>query len=419
MIMRKYSEQYITPTVKIIRLYVMRAILTGSPNNPGGSYNRYNFDSCNIPLVYGTQHQRGNDNLECISQYDYMASKMTIPAEDEVNFRFQHLAALVRFTLTIPEGAQFTEFILTAEQSVFPTKQGLDLTGEEPLLYTDKTSDSLKIELSGISLSEAGEIVLYALIPPVNLNGKPLTIVLDTPLLSQAYTAQITGKDFQPGKAYGYTASLTRIFIPQYVDLGLSVKWATCNVGALYPEEYGGIFCWGETEPKTTGFDWPNYKYCTGAYNKLTKYCYSESYSYSYDYKTVDDLITLEAGDDAATANWGEGWRMPTFDEMKELMKQCTWTTSQLNGINGFKVVGKNGNSIFLPAAGEGYMSDISGQGWAGYYWSSTLDTEATAIGPWTNPDVACSLKLDMDQVTKEKSIANRINGRSVRPVCK
>ena len=157
----------------------------------------------------------------------------------------------------------------------------------------------------------------------------------------------------------------------EYVDLGLSVKWATCNVGATSPEDYGDYFAWGETEAKEY-YDWGTYKYCNGTYDSMTKYCTNSSYG------TVDNKTTLELSDDAARVNWGGSWRMPTKAEQDELRNtdNCTWTWTTQNGVNGYKVTSKkNGNSIFLPAAGYRYGSYLGYAGGYGYYWSSSLTT--------------------------------------------
>ena len=144
----------------------------------------------------------------------------------------------------------------------------------------------------------------------------------------------------------------------EYVDLGLpsGLKWATCNVGANSPEEYGDYFAWGEVEPKTT-YNLDTYKYYDGV--NFTKY-------------TGSDKTVLDPEDDAATANWGGAWRMPTKAEQDELRTKCKWDWTTQNGVNGYKVIGPNGNSIFLPAAGymdEGTLGDA---GLYGGYWSSS-----------------------------------------------
>lgn len=154
----------------------------------------------------------------------------------------------------------------------------------------------------------------------------------------------------------------------EYVDLGLSVKWATCNVGATAPEEYGDYFAWGETSPKSD-YAWSTYKF--GWKNSLSKYTTLSSYGgLSVDYK-----IELELEDDAAHVNWGGTWRMPTVNEQDELLSKCTWTWTTQNGVNGYKVTSNiNGNSIFLPAAGSCSASGLVDAESVGYYWSTSLN---------------------------------------------
>ena len=158
-----------------------------------------------------------------------------------------------------------------------------------------------------------------------------------------------------------------------YVDLGLpsGTLWATCNVGADKPEDYGDYFAWGETEPKHT-YNWSTYRYCNGNYDRLTKYCSKSGYGYN---GFTDYLTTLEPGDDAATANWGNGWRMPTMEEWQELYQNTTVTWTQQNGVNGRLFTAPNGNSLFLPAAGYRWGSGLYGVGSYGYCWSSSLIT--------------------------------------------
>ena len=188
----------------------------------------------------------------------------------------------------------------------------------------------------------------------------------------------------------------------QAVDLGLSVKWASCNVGATKPEEYGDYFAWGETKPKKV-YSWETYKYCNGSYNTLTKYN-DKSYFGRVDYKT-----TLDAQDDAAIVNWGGEWRMPTRVELDELCTKCKWVWTTLDGVKGFKVIGPNGNSIFLPAAGYMSSSGLRNEGSYGYYWSSSLYTD--------NPLNVYIVYFYLDYVYWY--YLYRVGGYSVRPVCK
>ena len=190
-----------------------------------------------------------------------------------------------------------------------------------------------------------------------------------------------------------------------YVDLGLSVKWATCNVGASKPEDYGDYFAWGETEPKST-YSWSTYKWCRGSYNTLTKYNNSSSYG------TIDNKTQLELSDDAARANWGGSWRIPTRAEQDELREQCTWIWTTQNGVKGYKVTSKKSGytnkSIFLPAAGCRYGSSLGDAGSYGLYWSSSLDSDY--------PDGAWGVYFGSSNVYRD--FYDRYCGFSVRPVC-
>ena len=142
---------------------------------------------------------------------------------------------------------------------------------------------------------------------------------------------------------------------PEYVDLGLSVKWATFNIGAISPEDYGDYFAWGETEPKET-YSWANYKW--GTSSNLIKY------------NTTDGKTILDLEDDAAYVNWGGAWRMPTDEEFTELREKCTWTWTTQDGVKGYKITGPSGNSIFIPAAGFHYENGFN-YGENGDYWSA------------------------------------------------
>ena len=179
-------------------------------------------------------------------------------------------------------------------------------------------------------------------------------------------TAYGSEHDFTTTEATGGRTPSGYINGRGYVDLGLSVKWASCNVGATLPEEYGGYFSWGETEEKDF-YGWSAYKLCNGTINTLTKYCYDEMEG------NVDNKMVLEPIDDVANVVMGEGWRMPTDAEIMELVEGCTWEWTVLNDVNGYRVTGTNGNSIFLPAAGYISGKEVEYPGVYGMYWSSTI----------------------------------------------
>ncbi len=162
--------------------------------------------------------------------------------------------------------------------------------------------------------------------------------------------------------------------VHEYVDLGLpsGLLWATCNVGAETPEDYGDYFAWGETLPKNT-YDWSTYQYCMGSIITMTKYCTDSGYGYN---GFTDNLTTLLPEDDAATANWGADWRMPTKEEWQELYQNTTLTWNTQNGVNGWLFTASNGNSLFLPAAGCRSGSSLIDAGSFAFCWSSSLGTD-------------------------------------------
>ncbi len=178
----------------------------------------------------------------------------------------------------------------------------------------------------------------------------------------------------------------------KYVDLGLSVKWAVCNLGASSPEQSGDFYAWGETRPKNE---------------------YTEGNSLTFG-KTVSELISmgiinrkgfLNSAYDAASVNWGNGWKMPTIEQLGELREKCqiTWTT--YNGINGYRVTGPNGKSIFLPAAGSINGSAFYDVGKDGNYYSSQVDGNRDMWFLLLRPDsFVCGTYV-------------RFGGRSIRPV--
>ena len=154
----------------------------------------------------------------------------------------------------------------------------------------------------------------------------------------------------------------------EYTDLGLSVRWANCNIGAQTPEEYGFYFAWGEVEAKNV-YEWSSYVYYDSEKKTLTKYCVDGKNGF------LDNKKELELQDDAAHITLGGKWRMATYAEILELREKCTWELTMEKGVKGYKIVGPNGNSIFLPAAG--YMfgdNNVAAQGTFAYSWSNSLD---------------------------------------------
>ncbi len=193
----------------------------------------------------------------------------------------------------------------------------------------------------------------------------------------------------------------------RWVDLGLSVKWATCNVGAISPEESGGYYAWGETEEKSN-YGYYNYKYYKYSEEDEEMPFITTKYVKNKEFGVVDNKSTLEPNDDVAHVKWGGNWRIPTKLEWYELYEKCTWDL--LTSINTVKVTGPNGNSIFLPAAGIRYDDELEGIGVC-YYWSSSLEEEYCYLA-W---NFIYSVDDEMKGCTPDYP---RFYGFSIRPVC-
>ena len=198
----------------------------------------------------------------------------------------------------------------------------------------------------------------------------------------------------------GWTIVSGRTDGHEWVDLGLSVLWATMNVGANSPTDYGNYYAWGETTTKTV-YNWGSYTFCNKTGNTMTKYCTSP------DFGTVDNKTTIEADDDAATASWGSLWRTPTEDEMDELVTQCTWTWTTQGGHNGYRVTGPSGYSVFLPAAGDYTDTNLLDAGSVGRYFSSQISP--------TLPNNVRHLHFSKSGYSMDNY--GRYHGLSVRPV--
>jgi beta-lactamase regulating signal transducer with metallopeptidase domain len=196
----------------------------------------------------------------------------------------------------------------------------------------------------------------------------------------------------------------------EYVDLGLSIKWATCNVGADKPEDNGNLYAWGETEVKE------QYNVRTSKWGFMPFSL--KKYNINSEQGTVDNKTTLDLEDDVAHVTWGGNWRMPTKKEMDELHDNCTWEWTTLNGVNGYRVTSKKqgytDRSIFLPAAG--YKANGRYQyGSNGNYWSRSLMTDPYGDGSVICGTAAC-IRFNNNQA--DVGWESRDAGLSVRPVC-
>lgn len=242
--------------------------------------------------------------------------------------------------------------------------------------YDASQVSSVTINKTTLSLYEGDVSTLTATVRPTTATEKSVAwSSSDESVVTVTQAGRVTA--VSPGTATvkvttkdgGYSATCQVTVQSAMVDLGLSVKWATRNVGASSPEGYGNYYAWGETSPKSN-YDWSTYRWGNSETN-LTKYNTDSSYG-RVDHKTVLDLP-----DDAAHVVLGGKWRMPTDAEWLELLDNCTWTWTTQNGIKGYRVTsnksGYTNKSIFLPAAGYSYKKTIFGPGSFGHYLSSSL----------------------------------------------
>ena len=238
--------------------------------------------------------------------------------------------------------------------------QSQTLTEGESQPLEDNSFDNEGHTFGGWNTLPDGSGVTYS-------DGQDITLTSDITLY-----AQWTSNDTEPTSDTQSTIGSLNGY--EWVDLGLpsGTRWASRNIGAKAPENYGDYFAWGETSPKEI-YNWSTYIYCNGGYNTLTKYCTQARFGND---GFTDNLTTLEASDDAATANWGEGWRIPTKEEMRELYSCCTHVWTTLNDVTGLKFSGTNGNSIFIPAAGVRNESILELAGTDGCYWTKSLTTD-------------------------------------------
>ena len=211
-------------------------------------------------------------------------------------------------------------------------------------------------------------------------------------------TTWIAAESFDPARQASCNVSVAYP-IPEAIDLGLSVKWGSFNLGAVNPDGYGDYYAWGESDPKNI-YSWNYYKWCKKTNNTLTKYCTDANYG---DNGFMDGKTLLDPEDDAAKVKLGGKWRTPTIEEMNELIQSCTW--EWVTG--GFLVTGRNGNSIFLPTNGYKIGSTFYSEGESGVYWSSSLYS-----GP---PYQAYYLFCSQNYLGKE--YVHRAYGFAIRPV--
>lgn len=330
------------------------------------------------PVELGFSHAlaRLDVNLTFRSQWDVAPSVTSVKATAKKTATVDYLAKALTATGTAEAVA------LTASDNA--SWSGLQVP------QTGVTTITITIDGKDYVFTNASDIPL--------VGGKYTTVNLavgrDKIELSDAITISDWTSQGAALEGDALEQELPKINGHAYVDLGLSVKWATCNVGAENPEDYGDYFAWEETAPKAD-YSWDTYFDTSDGGDTFAKY-------------TTGKKTVLEADNDAATVNWGGSWRMPTDAEFEELLALENHWVENYNGsgINGYTFTG-NGNTIFLPAAGLRDDSNLLNAGSYGYYWSSSLNTG--------NPSGAWYVSFYSDSVNRSSSF--RFDGFSVRPV--
>ena len=343
------------------------------------------------------------------------------------NFNFTHKMSLIKWTIQVNGASNGDQCDIVLRGTGLKNSATLDpATGN----LTVGSEDGI-ITLKDVILTDAASTVLYVVLPPCTVSSG---IKAKLTMTSGDKQGQIAIGNLGDGDAITlaenkyYTAGPNEFTLrDDVVDLGLpsGTLWAKMNVGASKPDEYGDYFAWGETTGYGSdtsdgrSFDWAGYTTAYGTYDSSASPNYGfTKYNNSGDSGTY---TVLQPEDDAATANWGSAWKMPTHAQWQELVsqypyssssrtKRCCWTSNyNSTGVAGLAFYDASDNILlFLPAAGYRYDTSLSGQGSSGRYWSSELGSD-DPVGAWR-------LRFN-DSSVKADNIFNRCGGQSVRPV--
>ena len=337
-----------------------------------------------IPVDYSGQQQSGNASAAHLGGYDFLASRASSPSQGTVKFHFKHLGCLVELSFNLPHKDELKSVTLSSDKKFFVTRGVVDLSSSVPAVRALAATNTLVIPVTGLRTAADGDQVkIYFMMAPVDLTGQNLKLTLFNG--ADEYSSAIAGLKFEAGNGYRLAAQLQSN--SHWVDLGLSVKWASHNVGADLPEGLGDYFAWGETAPKN------NYTDATSPYARNSR---MKDFSGDPQY-------------DAATANWGAPARMPTRDEIKELVNNTTRRYVLRNGVYGCEFKSKKNNrSIFFPETGYWEGAQLyGGDTYGGNYWSSTPH-ESNANGAY---------RFNIKETNVSYAWYYRRCGYSVRPV--
>jgi len=363
-----------------------------------------------IPVSYLGQVQNGNNSTAHLGNYDYIASTFTTVSETgTTQFQLSHLSALVRFSLKVPEAASFNKMSITVSSGAFAETAKYSLISSAPTLTPKSTNQTIELGLTNIITTAADEnITLYMFMAPGDYKNKSWTIEVGATNMFLSMTTP--GKNLIAGKGYNVSGTLQKVVTDHnghsFVNLGLTsgTLWATCNIGASTPDEFGDYYAWGESTTKSD-------------YSKNTYLYWHPATGSTVDANGTNPAVPAHYDDlgnicgtqyDVAKAEWGSGWCIPTRDQFAELVQECDWTWTQENGVNGYRVSSKIDatKSIFLPAAGYYFGTWCSASGSEGYYWTSV---------PYNTEESICLYFRSGAKNVDNNCV--RYYGRSVRPV--
>lgn len=347
----------------------------------------YYISEKEIPVTYIGQEQTANNSTAHLGPYDYLAAAATSPNSDgNVNLAMRRLGCFVRIQIPIKVSGTFTELRISTSENLLTSTGTIDLEEAVPVITTKTAVSVLTISLKDIVVAKDETLVVYAMLAPVDLSDKTITLTLKNSA-NNYYYYTTAGKNMLIGKAYNY--SITDVPDANghdYVDLGLptGTLWATMNIGATAPDEIGHYYFWGDVTP----IDEPNWNYYQ-LYRNYKFFTYNANNQYTITkYSPQDEKAFLDPEDDVAHVEWGGNWRMPTITEIEELINNCTVETLTNGSTKLAKVTGPNGNHIYLPVGGRvdyHSYSYVNGKYKFSPYDNTTSTSQYPYGGFWSN----------------------------------
>ncbi len=359
----------------------------------------------NLPAVYGDTNTpyTPNTNVPMIAQ----------KIGDENELYFKHLGGVFYFDVEVPAGA--TSVSLTAKG--ISGNFTVDMSGADAVITQAANAGMKTVTYRFKAFDETKTERFYFPVPTGEYKDFTVT-VSGTQGVAKEPINKSTSRTFGRTTIAKLTNTLSNLVLDhEWVDLGIGTLWATCNIGADSPTDYGNYYAWGAVTPSSSGYTWANYRYCNGnSQSELTKYVpQDKADNYGYN-KFYDNLTQLESADDAARHNWGDNWRMPTYDECSILLASSQVSSTITYNYNGTGVAGViiqgkgdySSNSIFLPFAGYKSTQSLAEVGNSARYWSSTL---------YSSTPYEASLLYVFHSGTYQMAHYGRCNGSPIRPV--